>query len=101
MDASPLMPWEEMSLGRRKVSLGLRRDNAQHRGLQGHQLRLGPGCRFFLSLILSLLSFFILGTLPLVWTRMNQEPTASVPKSKTMSTPLARRQKEVEAFSKG
>ena len=68
---------------------------------RGHQLRLGPGCPFLLSLILSLLSFFILSTLPLVWTRMNQKPTARVPKSKRMSSPLARIQKEVEAFSKG
>lgn len=83
----------------RKVSLGAGKKQCSGQGSPGgHQARLGPGFPFFLSLILFLLSFFILGILHLVWTRMSQSPTARITKSKRMSNALARRQKKVEDF---
>lgn len=67
----------------------------------GSQARPRAGFPFFLSLILFLLSFFILDVLPLVWSWMSHSPTARVIRSRRRNNTLVRRQKESEAFSKG
>lgn len=95
--------WEEDSLGSRgRIPWALGRNSGQDRAPQGcDQSRLGPGFPFFLSFILFLLSFFILGVLHLAWLWMSHSPTTRVTSSKRKSNALARRQKEAEDFSEG
>lgn len=97
LDIHPSPPWEK-----RKDSPGAGKKQSSELGSPwSNQAQLGSGFPFFLSFILFLLSVFILGVLHLVWTRIYQSPTARITKSKRRSNPLARRQKEVEVFSKG
>lgn len=97
-----LSPWDKENLGRREDFLGAGRKQWSGQGSpRGNQARLEPGFSFFLSLILFLLNFLILGILHLFWPQMSHNPMARVTRSRNRRDTLAKRQQEAEAFPKG